>query len=87
MRCLYRCDDHALYARSVNRRDFVRVSDGRLWVYESHKWLLDATSGNAVAHRTGGVYYGADTGLPLYYEAPEHPVDVTPGEIASEGSL
>jgi len=76
MRFLYRFDDDELFARSVNRRDFVRSSDGQLWAHESHKWLVAVNSGNALAHRTGHIYYSADTGRPLYYEASEPAADV-----------
>jgi hypothetical protein len=71
VRLLYRVVDDELFARAVNRRDFVRVSDGALWAHESHDWLVAAGSGVAIAHRTGQIYYGADDGLPLYYEASE----------------
>jgi hypothetical protein len=85
VRLLYRVVDDELFARAVNRRDFVRVSDGTLWAHESHDWLVAAGSGVAIAHRTGHIYYGADDGLPLYYEAPEtlanltHPLAHTAG--------
>src|SRR2546421_599818 len=38
----------------------------------SHDWLVAAVSGEALAHRTGDVYYGAANGERLYREAREH---------------
>ena len=71
MRFLYTVCDDELFARATNRRDFVRVSDDVLWAHESHEWLVAARTGAVLAHRTGDVYYSADTGHPLYYEASE----------------
>jgi hypothetical protein len=77
MRFLYRVADDALFACASNRRDFVRLSDGALWAHESHGWLVAAGSGTALAHRTNGVYYSAETGAPLYYEGSE-PIATNP---------
>lgn len=71
MRFLYRVGDDELFARATNRRDFVRVSDDVVWAHESHEWLIAAGTGAVLAHRTGDVYYSADTGRPLYYETSE----------------
>jgi hypothetical protein len=71
MRLLYRVVDDALFARALNRRDFVRVSDGMLWAHESHEWLVAAESGVVLAHRTRDIYYDPDSGLALYYEVSE----------------
>ena len=71
MRCLYRVGDDEFFAYALTRRDFLLVSDGRLWAHESNYWLVAAYSGELLAHRTGGVYYDVQTGSPLYYEAAE----------------
>jgi hypothetical protein len=71
MRCLYRVGDDEYFAYALTRRDFLLVSDGRLWAHKSHDWLLAAYSGVLLAHRTGNVYYSPETGSPLYYEATE----------------
>jgi hypothetical protein len=71
MRGLFRVVDGKLFACAVNRRDFVRVSDGKMWAHESHKWLVAADTGVALAHRTGHIYYRAEDGVPLYYETSE----------------
>ncbi len=81
MRFLYRVADDELFARASNRRDFVRLSDGALWAHESHDWLVAAASGAALAHRTSGVYYSAETGAPLYYEGSE-PIAMKPDDDA-----
>jgi hypothetical protein len=70
MRYLYTANDE-LFAYAPGRRDFFRVSDDSLWAHESHDWLVAATSGELLAHRTAGVYYGVLHGERLYYEAPE----------------
>jgi hypothetical protein len=70
-RCLYRIDDNALVACGRTRRDFFRVDDDTPWAHESHEWLVEAGSGVALAHRTGNVYYSAQSGEALYYEATE----------------
>jgi hypothetical protein len=86
MRLLYRVVDDELFARAVNRRDFVRVSDGELWAHESHDWLVAADSGVALAHRTGHTYYDPEDGLPLYYEASEQTPAPEEGTLASDTS-
>jgi hypothetical protein len=71
MRCLYRVGDDEFFAYALTRRDFLLVSDSRLWAHESHDWLVAAHSGELLAHRTRGVYYDVQTGRPLFYEAAE----------------
>jgi hypothetical protein len=71
MRYLYNADDNELFAYAPGRRDFFRASDDTLWAHESHEWLIAATSGAALAHRTGDIYYSAATGERLYRQAPE----------------
>ncbi len=71
MRCLYRVSDDEFFAYALTRRDFLLVSDGRLWAHDSHDWLVAANSGVLLAHRTGSVYHDPQTGSPLYYEAAE----------------
>jgi len=68
MRYLYTVDGKELFAYAPGRRDFFRASDDTLWAHESHEWLIAATSGEAFAHRTGDVYYGAASGEGLYRE-------------------
>ena len=46
--------------------DIPDTGDDRLWAHESHGWLIAADSGQALAHLTGGVYYGAVDGERLY---------------------
>ena len=82
MRCLYRVADDEYFAYALTRRDFLLVSDGRLWAHKSHDWLLAAYSGVLLAHRTGNVYYSPETGSPLYYEATE-PCSNRPGGLAA----
>jgi hypothetical protein len=65
MRYLYTADDQ-LFAYAPGRRDFFLSGDDHLWAHESHGWLIAAKSGEALAHRTGDVYYGAVDGKPLY---------------------
>src|SRR5205807_2431834 len=72
MRYLYTADGDELFAYAPGRRDFFRASDDTLWAHESHDWLVAAVSGEALAHRTGDVYYGAANGERLYREAREH---------------
>jgi hypothetical protein len=86
VRLLYRVIDDELFARAVNRRDFVRVSDGALWAHESHDWLVATGSGVAIAHRTGHIYYGAEDGLPVYYEASEPPPNLVRTDADTTGS-
>ena len=62
MRYLYTADGDELFAYAPGRRDFFRASDDTLWAHESHDWLVAAVSGEALAHRTGDVYYGAANG-------------------------
>jgi hypothetical protein len=80
VRYLYRIEDGELLAYAPGRRDFYRADDGSLWSHESHDWLVAATSGQLLAHRTKDVYYSVSTGEPLYYEdtEPAGPA-VTPG--------
>lgn len=66
MRYLYTADSDQLFAYAPGRRDFFRVGDDRLWAHESHGWLVAAESGEALAHRTGDVYYGTVDGERLY---------------------
>ncbi len=65
MRYLYTADDK-LFAYAPGRRDFFLSGDDQLWAHESHGWLIAAKSGEALAHRTGDVYYGAVDGKRLY---------------------
>ena len=73
MRYLVDVHTDEVVAYAPNRRDFYRASDDMLWAHESHSWLVDATSGSSLAHRTGNVYFDAITGSPLYYETWELP--------------
>lgn len=66
MRYLLKAEDDKLFAYAPGRRDFFTTADDRLWAHESHGWLIAAKSGEALAHRTGDVYYGAVDGKPLY---------------------
>jgi len=66
MRYLYKTDGDQLFAYAPGRRDFFTTGDDRLWAHESHGWLIAADSGQALAHLTGGVYYGAVDGERLY---------------------
>jgi len=68
MRYLYTADGDELFAYAPGRRDFFRASDDTLWAHESHEWLIAAASGEAFAHRTRDVYYGAASGERLYRE-------------------
>ena len=70
MRYLYTVDDE-LFAYAPGRRDFFRASDDTLWAHESHDWLVAAESGETLAHRTRGVYYGITDGERLYRESTE----------------
>ena len=49
-------DDDELVAYARTRRDFFRASDDVLWAHELHDWLVAASSGVLLAHRTGNVY-------------------------------
>jgi hypothetical protein len=71
MRYLYMADGDELFAYAPGRRDFFRASDDTLWAHESHDWLVAASSGELLAHRTGNVYYGVLDGERLYREEPE----------------
>jgi hypothetical protein len=71
MQCLYRIDDDTLVAYRRTRRDFFRTGEEAVWAHESHGWLVEAGSGTALAHRTGSVYFSAESGEALYYEADE----------------
>jgi hypothetical protein len=85
MRYLYTADGDELFAYAPGRRDFFRASDDTLWAHESHDWLVAAASGEALAHRTGDVYYGAANGERLYREAMEHTPETRTNESAAAG--
>ncbi len=70
-RYLYACGDDSLFAYAPGRLDYFRASDDTLWAHQSHDWLLAATSGVVLAHRTKNVFYSAVNGEPLYYEMAE----------------
>ena len=86
MRYLYTVDGDELFAYAPGRRDFFRASDDTLWAHESHEWLVAATSGEALAHRTGDVYYGAANGERLYREARERLPEKRGTESAASGA-
>jgi hypothetical protein len=65
-RYLTRIGEDTPFAYALNRRDFLLVSDQKLWAHESHDWLLAADSGAAFAHRTGDSFYSVDTGEALF---------------------
>ena len=71
MRYLYTADSDELFAYAPGRRDFFRASDDTLWAHDSHEWLIAASSGELLAHRTGNVYYGVVDGERLYREEGE----------------
>jgi hypothetical protein len=85
MRYLYTADGDELFAYAPGRRDFFRASDDTLWAHESHEWLVAAVSGEALAHRTGDVYYGAANGERLYREARERLPESRARESADAG--
>jgi hypothetical protein len=85
MRYLYTADGDELFAYAPGRRDFFRASDDTLWAHESHEWLVSAASGEAIAHRTGDVYYGAVNGERLYREALERLPEKRTTESAAGG--
>src|SRR5690242_19763227 len=72
MRYLLSVDDGKLFASARGRRDFFRVSDDTLWAHESHDWLIEAGTGKLLAHRTGDIYYGVESGERLYREVAEY---------------
>jgi len=83
MRYLYKADGDQLFAYAPGRRDFFTSGDDRLWAHESHGWLIAADSGQALAHLTGGVYYGAVDGERLYRLSTEREPQSSDGD--SEG--
>ena len=73
MRYLYAVDQDEVFAYAPGRRDFFRAGDDHLFAHESHGWLIAAESGEALAHRTGDVYYGAVNGERLYRVTNDRP--------------
>ena len=86
MRYLYTADDR-LFAYAPGRRDFFRAGNDRLWAHESHDWLVAAESGEALAHRTGDVYYGAVDGERLYRVTADRMPEAEESESGSDQSL
>ena len=82
MRYLYKADGDQLFAYAPGRRDFFTEGDDRLWAHESHGWLIAAESGQALAHLTGGVYYGAVDGERLYRVSTEREPQPSDGDDA-----
>ncbi len=88
MRYLYTTADDQLFAHAPGRRDFFKEGDDRVWAHESHGWLIAAQSGEALAHRTGDVYYGAVDGERLYRVSaePASSLTVTDPSVMADGT-
>lgn len=86
MKYLYRSADDTCFAYAPGRRDFFRCSDDTLWAHESADWLIAASTGEILAHRTRGVYYSIDACVPLYYEPTESPPEA-PASARNLGQL
>ena len=67
-RVLCRIEDGSAFAYARGDH-FIRNRDHALWAHLSNGWLLSARSGDRLAFQRGNLFYDAETGAPLYYEA------------------